>query len=104
MDVLVWSDDHGPQAAWVIPQSADPDVPMPEAAWSPGAPKEAASAVVAAKGNQSWRMWAAHLAANPALAGGAFSVSRLPDTFLSLDALSALRLVQYNAIAMAAGA
>jgi hypothetical protein len=49
-------------------------------------------------------MWAAHLAANPALAGGAFSVSRLPDTFLSLDALSALRLVQYNAIAVAAGA
>jgi hypothetical protein len=103
MDVLVWSDDHGPQAAWVIPQSADPDVPMPEAAWSSGAPQDA-DIVVRAKGNQSWRMWAAHLAANPTLAGGVFSVSRLPDTFLSLDALSALRLVQYNAIAMAAGA
>jgi hypothetical protein len=104
MDVLVWSDDHGPQAAWVIPQSADPDVPMPEAAWSAGAPQEAASAVVAAKGNQSWRMWAAHLAANPVPFGGVFSVSRLPDTFFVPDALAALRIVQYNATAVAAGA
>jgi hypothetical protein len=77
--VLIWSDAQGPQAAWIVPQTPDPDAPVPDVAWAREWSSLEPVTVVASKGNQSWRMWAKHLADNPSPAGGVFSLADVPD-------------------------
>ncbi len=99
--VLVWSDEQGPQAAWLVPATSDPDAAPPYPAWwefRTFGPE----ATVNSKGTgQSWRQWAKHLAANPGAAGGSFAVQDVPDAIASPRL--ALAVVRQRAMLAALG-
>jgi hypothetical protein len=102
MNVLAWADNQGPQAAWVIPDTPDPDAPEPQAAWNTAVPLAEPAATFAAKGSQSWREWARHLVDSVSPVNGAFFFYVVPDSVP--DAAAALRMVRAAETAKAAGA